>query len=702
MSTLVLARSFLPTFGGLPKDVQKKVNKLLEVFQEHTHAGVHLEKPNAVADPRARTVRVDQFWRGVVAAVGGSDDRHVLVDVMPHDDAYAWCERNVFEVNPATGAFEITDVEAIQDFARTRPATEPADKPLLEGVPDKHFTQLGIPDGVLPLARTVDSDEELEALAALLPDNQADALRGLAAGLAPETIYGELIAGEDPGDVDTEDLSTAVERPASGSMFYVVQDAADLEEVLNQPFELWRVFLHPNQRRLAYKTTFNGPAKVTGGAGTGKTVVAMHRAKYLAERAGDDDRILLTTFTKNLAANLETAFKDLAKSVANRVEINNVDSLAHQVVREAEGGQPRIATRPEAEWRAAAADAGVADLTPEFLSNEYDHIILGNDIRNRDAYFQVERAGQGVPLDRRGRAHVWKVVEGFEARLHRAGRRTFLQLTRDALDHLRQTGPRYRHVIIDEAQDLHPLQWLMLRAATTEAENDLFLVGDSHQRIYDRRVSLRSLGIHVVGRSHRLRLNYRTTEEILRWSAQLLTGLSYDDLDGGVDSLAGYTSTLHGPAPTARGYSERSDELVGLAEAVQAWRDSGVAEENIAVAARTKKVVADAANGLRTLGFRVADLDADRPGPGIRVGTMHRMKGLEFRCVAVVGVEEGLVPLPYAVCRQDDDPAQHDRDLQRERCLLFVACTRARDDLRLTWSGSASPFVRPVLEGAPA
>lgn len=703
MPTLVLARSFLPTFGGLPKEVQKKLDKLLRTFQETAHTGSHLEKPNAVADDRARTIRVDKFWRGVVAAVGGPDDKHVLVDVLPHDDAYSWCERNTFEVNPATGALEITDVAGIDTFSAAKPGPSPTPKSLLSDIPDKHFRQLGISERVLPLVRTLDSEEELETLATLLPESQGDALRGLAAGLSPEAIYAELVAGEDPGEVDTEDLSAAVERPASGSMFYVVQDAADLEEVLNQPFQLWRHFLHPSQRRLAHRKQYNGPVKVTGGAGTGKTVVAMHRAKYLAERADGGDRLLLTTFTKSLAANLQDAFKDLAPDVADRVEVDNVDALAYQIVRDAEGGQrPNLATNLEAEWLVALLDSGVTGYSPQFLANEYDHVVLGNDIRKQEQYFAVERSGQGVPLDRRGRADVWKVVEVFEARLRARKRRTFLQLIRDALDLLRATGPRYRHVIVDEAQDLHPLQWLMLRALVPEAPNDLFLVGDSHQRIYDRRVSLRSLGIHVVGRSHRLRLNYRTTEEILRWSAQLLAGQSFDDLDGGIDSLKGYTSALHGPSPRAEGHASRADELIALGEAVQAWLDSGVAPENIGVAARTKKLVRDASSALSDLGVTVAELDSGRSVPGVRVGTMHSMKGLEFRCVAVVGADDGIVPMPYAICDEKADPAQHARDMQSERCLLFVACTRARDDLRLSWAGPPSPFITPVLEGATA
>lgn len=702
MAKLILGRDFLPSYGQLPKDTQKKVAKLVETFEHHTGAGINLEKPNAIADPRARTVRVDQFWRGVVAALGGQEDEYVLVDVMAHDDAYAWCERNVFEVNPATGALEIQDIRALKDFGAGRAEPEPAQQPLLANIPDKSFTQLGISEQVIPLIRTVDGEVELEALAALLPERQADALLGLAAGLAPETIYAELVADDPPEAVDTEDLAAAAGRAASGGMFYVVQDAADLQELLNKPFDLWRLFLHPSQRRLAYKPVFNGPVKVTGGAGTGKTVVAMHRAKFLAEHAAPDERVLLTTFTKNLSASLEAAFKELAPDIAERVEVTNVDSLAHHIVREAEGRLPRVEPRVDAHWKAAANDAGVLDLPPEFLAAEYEHVILGQDLRDRQDYFKAQRAGQGVPLDRRARARVWAAVEAFGERLRRGGTRTFLQMARDAADHLVSQGPMFRHVVIDEAQDLHSQQWRMLRALAPEAPNDLFLVGDSHQRIYDRHVSLRSLGIHVVGRSHRLRLNYRTTDEILRWSLALLKGQSFDDLDAGADVLVGYRSTFHGPPPETAGFQHRQEECAALAREVKKWLADGLLPENVGVAARTNRIADEVAKHLGAQGVEITELGRETEGAGVRVGTMHRMKGLEFRAVAVVGAEEGTIPLPLAVCDATRDPAQHDRDMRRERSLLYVACTRARDLLRVSWTGKPSPFIPHQPQGRSA
>lgn len=698
MPRLVLGRDFLTSYGQLPKDTQKKVDKFIDLFRNHTGAGISLEKPQAIADDRARTVRIDRFWRGVVAALGGARDTYVLFDVLPHDDAYVWCERNRFDVNPATGAFEVQDVRALDDFATAQESTAGEDRPLLAGIPDKHLTQLGIPETVIPLVRTLDSEEELEALAALLPETQADALLGLAAGMSPETIYAELVAGESPGAVDTEDLAAAAERPASSGMFYVVQSAEELQDVLNKPFDLWRVFLHPSQRRLAYRERFAGPAKVTGGAGTGKTVVAMHRAKYLAERlTSPGQQILLTTFTINLADNLRRSFRDLAGPAADRVEVDNVDAVAYRVIQEAEGKRPQIVTETESLWRQAAAAAGVAGLEPAFLEGEYENVILAQDHRDRQAYFKARRSGQGVSLDRRARAEVWAAVEAFEAQLRASGARTFLQLARDAADHLAASGPKYRHIVIDEAQDLHPLQWRMLRALAPEADNDLFLVGDSHQRIYDRRVSLRHLGIHVVGRSYRLRLNYRTTEEILRWSIGLLTGETFDDLDAGRDSLAGYRSAFHGPQPDVVGHTNRNDELAGLADAVQSWMNHGLSANDIGVAARTRRLAVEAAKRLRAAGLPTVDLREGGDDDGIRVGTMHRMKGLEFRAVAVAGADAGNVPLKYAICDAEADPVQHRRDLQRERCLLFVACTRARDMLHVSWAGEPSPFLLPHL-----
>jgi superfamily I DNA/RNA helicase len=295
-------------------------------------------------------------------------------------------------------------------------------------------------------------------------------------------------------------------------------------------------------------------------------------------------------------------------------------------------------------------------------------------------------------------------MEGFLRELGSRGQRTYLQLAHDAAGYLdARTVKPYQHVIVDEAQDLHEAQWRLLRAAVPEGPNDLFLVGDSHQRIYDRRASLSQVGINIVGRSKRLRINYRTTHEILRWALAFLGDGDYDDLDLGVEaqSTSTYHSFLHGDAPTMVGFNAKAQELEALAAQVKRWVDGGVPEESIAVAARTKESLGQAESVLKRGGVAVCKLGPDLPsGDGVRLGTMHRLKGLEFRCVALIDVDDASVPLPLAVTPKSEDQVQHKADLRRERSTAYVAATRAREDLWIGWSGRPSPFLVPLLDQA--
>jgi len=708
MATLAISKEFLPDYGSLPQDVRKKVDALFSKFAEHTHAGIHLEKLGQARDPRARSVRIDQAWRGVVIAPE-KGDAYVLVRVLHHDKAYAWMERNVFGVNQATGALEIEDVTGIEAVVPALGSGEyDGAGTLFPESRDKDILQLGIPEKLLPTLHRISTDEELEGLSMYLPQGQADALNMIAAGYTAEEAYSELVAGEDPGVVDRQDVGAAVERPASRSMFYVVQEATELVEMLSRPFDLWRTFLHPTQRSLAYRQTYSGSARVTGGAGTGKTVVAMHRAKALADRvkSNGSKQILFTTFTKNLARSIQENLKLLGgPEILEKVDVVSVDKLSSRFVRDEESSALKICSDQVQEqmWDDVADELGIDEVGPlssAFVRHEWQQVVLAHGISSRAEYFAVPRMGRGVRLDRRQRAAVWDAIEEFTNRLVDQGQRTYLQMADAAAGYVstRSVKP-YSHVIIDEAQDLHPAQWRMLRAAVAEGPDDMFIVGDTHQRIYDNRISLSRLGINVRGRAHRLRLNYRTTHEILRWSLGLLSGETFDDLDEGVDTLVGYRSQLHGPPPTAMGYPSRSQELGGLVGRVREWIASGVEPEEIGIAARTHEVCGIVANALSKAGLEARELRGDEEGErgGVEVGTMHRMKGLEYRCVAIVNAGQDRIPLTWVVTPESDDPTQHRNDLLRERSLLYVACTRARDDLRVSWTGAPSPFIEPLL-----
>ncbi|MGV9595134.1 UvrD-helicase domain-containing protein [Streptosporangium sandarakinum] len=692
MARLGIDRDFLHDFGKLERSVQERVTEVFAKFEQATHAGLHLEKPNNARDPRFRTIRVDKFWRGVVLAPE-TGDSFTLLKVLPHDDAYVWAQRRRASVNTATGRIEIRDVATID--ATLPELTRMADRAprrLFDDVADADLRRLGVDEQTLAFARALTDVTQLEAARTFLPQNQWDALYGLAAGLTPEEVWAEL--GITPGrePYDPEDIAAAVER--TPERVVLVEGPGELMEVFRHPFALWRIYLHPTQHRTAH-ASFGGPARVTGGPGTGKTVVALHRAHHLA-RLGEGP-VLVTTFTSTLSASLEVGLMLLADSpgVRDRIEVRHVDQLSHQIFTERHGRPAILRDREEKDiWRRIVKRLDLP-FTETFLAEEWRHVVLAQRVTDAAGYLTAKREGRGRGLGARQKAQVWQAVWEFEQELRRRKVWTHETVCAEATRLLEERPDKpYRHVVVDEAQDLHPVQWRLLRAAVAEAPDDLFIAGDTHQRIYSSRFSLRELGINVAGRSSRLTLNYRTTAEILAWSLGMLHGERIDDMDGGLDTVAGYRSQVHGRPPELRGFRTQKDELDALAEKVRGWLDAGVEPGEIGVAARSNMLADAAITVLGRAGIPAKSLakahDAD---DAVRTGTMHRMKGLEFRCVAVIGVGEHQVPSPGAVTPAAEDALTHERDLQRERCLVFVACTRAREQLRVSWHGAPSPFL---------
>ena len=562
MAQLAIDKDFLDDYSKLEKSVRIAVKAAMDKFAGHTHAGVHLEKISKAKDERLRTIRIDQFWRGVVMAPD-SGDTYYLLKVMPHDKALEYAASRRLSVNQVLGVVEIRDQGALDEM---QPALESAahsatGAQLLGHVSDADLTQLGIDDNTRTIARLLTSVAHLEAMQTMIPEVQYVALYGLAAGQNPEEVWAE-ISQYAPADaaepIDPGNIVKAMERTPSKVVF--VGGASELDRILEHPFALWRTFLHPSQRKIAYAPKYAGPVQVTGGAGTGKTVTALHRAAYLARRSlgqldafGGKPAILITTFTRNLADALENQFGLLAEDagVRGRVAIATVDSLAAQVVARSRGSKPSpiYGSELSAVWEQVAGTMG--PFSGSFLSREWEQVILAQGVRSEQDYLTCSRAGQGMPLGKAQRREVWRFTGKAEAELAARGRDTFVQLADEAARALTEPGAAkpYRHVIIDEAQDLHPAQWRLLRACVPAAPNDMFIVGDPHQRIYDNRVSLAKVGISVRGRSRRLTVNYRTTQEILALAVPALGRGPVTGLDDETDSLTGYRSPLHGRRP---------------------------------------------------------------------------------------------------------------------------------------------------------
>jgi superfamily I DNA/RNA helicase len=337
-----------------------------------------------------------------------------------------------------------------------------------------------------------------------------------------------------------------------------------------------------------------------------------------------------------------------------------------------------------------------------FLRNEYRHVLLARGVRTRDDYRDVSRAGRGVRVRAPERVEIWPAFEEFEARTRQAGRFSSLQQTETVAALLEQLPTAlYDHVLVDEAQDLHASQWRLLRAITAVGPNDLFIAGDAFQRIYGDTVSLRSLGIETRGRSMRLRRNYRTTHQIVSWALGIVGDETVVDLDELGADLTGYHSVRHGPTPQFRAFADRAAELLGLAESIAQWLDDGHTEDDIVVVERTKSGLEEIVAALTCAGVSTGRMGRNGRIAGmVNVTTMHRVKGLEYPCVAVTGLSAQSVPPAGAVCPETDDPQQHAADSQTEKALIYVAATRARDELLISWNGSPTELIASDLADA--
>ncbi|WP_328440605.1 UvrD-helicase domain-containing protein [Streptomyces sp. NBC_00444] len=711
MPQLALDIGFLSELHTLQKPVKKgvidawKKFTALSLTQLLADKGLHVEKLKDAIDPHIRTIRISGFWRGVVLAPE-SGETFVLLKVLPHDEAIAWGRKQKSSINTATQAVEIRDAGALDalepSVGRLAVAGNP---PLFHAVSDGEMKKLGVDEDTLRRVRTLNSMDQLEMFAPFLPADQCEVLMYLATGWPVQDVWSDIVAHRAAAEPvsETEDFDTAVRR--TSSRIALVTASEELQDILEKPFAAWRVYLHPSQRRVAYRPTYWGPAQVSGGPGTGKTVVALHRVKHLLAGLGQGERILLTTYTNVLAASLRSGLRQLVADtrLLDRADVLTTDALANRVVSPPGGSDFKpLQGGEELEYWQRVIDELQLPWTAQFLDQEYRHVVMAQALSSLDEYRDARRKGRGSQLHPNHRPLVWQAVERFIDLLTADKRCTYLQRAALAADVLTATGPLYRHIVVDEAQDLHPVQWRLLRAAVGEGADDLFIAGDPNQRIYDSKVSLKALGIGVAGRSTTLRKNYRSTQEILRWSAALLLDQTVEGIAESEDdeALLHCRSALHGTIPETYPAADPEEESQALASRVRDWLNAGVRPEEIGVATRFTKTAKTVKSRLESQGIAVRTLRQDAPSDAhaVSVGTMHSFKGLEFRCVAVVGVRDGAIPYQKALTPPEIDRRQFETDLMAERCLLFVACTRAREQLYVSWSGRPSSFLSSLAE----
>jgi superfamily I DNA/RNA helicase len=699
-----------------------------KVMADPTAPGLHIEPIVGSRDKRVRTGRINDNFRAVMFLIREDPvPAYLLAAIKPHDAANTLAERVVLQTNPVNGVVEILDQADVEESAPPEAAHPARERtgPLV-GFKPAELEDVGIAAHIAARATAAESEEELLTVLDGAPPWQADVLLALATGTSLDDALDAVGATVDKARPPAESIEAALEVPGSQMDFIRVDNDDELRRVLEGPFKAWRTFLHPAQRRYAERETYNGAFRLSGGAGTGKTVVALHRARFLAQR-NPSARVVLTTYTTTLASNLRRDLDSLDASIPTSekpgsagVVVRGIDSLAHGVMAVVD---PRVFETVEPDllrgtgkglnllidnedrdlWQEVIDQAGddlPAELArPEFLRSEYRVVVLGQGISDEATYVRAPRPGRGTRLGRVQRRALWSLVDVYRRRLRMTRSVSFPELaalaakTLDA--HHDLTGQRLAdHVVVDEAQDLNAGHWKLLRALVAEGPNDLFICEDSHQRIYGEKIVLGRFGIAIRGRSRRLTLNYRTTAQNLRFAIGLLEGVDVTDLEGDDESTATYRSKLNGPHPDLKPCSTINEELDVVDSTLQRWFDDPDLEPNsigiLTRSARTRDLVK---RGLADRGVPVHVVSGTEPweGDAPALLTMHRAKGLEFRKVILVGIDDGQLPSQQAIRALPEDERADVMD--RERFLLYVAATRAREELVVTWHGHQSEFL---------
>ena len=705
---VAISSDFLTAFAKLPRQIQGKVTEFVNKFRNNpTSPGINYEKLTGGMDKKIYSVRIDDTYRGIVVRQEETGV-YILLWVDHHDKAYDWARKKRCEVNPKTGAIQVFDVQTVTE---TEPQTS-----IFSGVDDEQLLELGVPEAQIAFVRSFAVADEFYQAEESIPKDAYEYLSWLVEGFSFDEVV-ELIAldrEDQDGKKDNletnasqekeakeENLAKALVTPASMKAFVIVDGEDELRRIMAEPLEKWRVFLHPTQRKIVRKN-YSGPARVLGAAGTGKTVVAMHRAKQLASKLDGKEKILFTTFTANLSADIKENLKKICQvEDLRKIEVIHLDAWVNAFLRES-GFSAQIAYDETIDklWEQAFLLANV-DLPFEqsFYKEEWNRVVIAQEALSLEKYVKATRNGRGTRLDRKKRMQVWKVFENYQNLMKENQVRdinTAMYESEKLLEQAGKTG-RYQHIIVDEGQDFSDNAYRLLRAlAGKEHANDIFIVGDAHQRIYQNHPVLSRCGINVRGRSSILKINYRTTEEIRKYAFALLNGISFDDLDEETDLGDKCQSLTHGTRPGIENFKDASAELEYIVSEIKRLQENGAALKDICIVARTKKLLGDYTAQITKAGIKAYEIKRnkadDRSMDGVRMATMHRVKGLEFKYVFAVAINQRVLPLASAINRTD--AISEAESITSEKCLLYVALTRAQKGAYITSYGKKSELLQ--------
>lgn len=631
-------------------------------------------------------------------------DIHVLLWLGNCADVKEWADTHKCEVNSVTRSLQIYQV------SKASPLPVHDEASIFEKLSDEELLSIGLPQELLPKVRSISSQAGLEALQSNLPENVYEALTWYAQGEDWEQIKEAYI---DAYCDEKAVVPTTIGKLDTGR-FHIVTSDEELRSIMDKPLAQWRVFLHPLQKHIV-DNAWRGAVLVTGGAGTGKTVAAIHRARHLVRLPDwkDTDKLLFTTFTKNLALDLEQLLKQIcSREEMKRIQVQNIDAWLATFIRQ--HGTDKTIVYPgkkggiyencwDNAWASFDQPQGM-NLPESFYRSEFEEVVLPQHCMSNRDYILANRKGRGKILSRLQRKAIWPLFEDMRLQLQLQDAMTVEDAALFAVQEIEKNHPNgiYRAVIADEIQDFKPDMLKLLRAIATNVreldqpmEGDLFLAGDSHQRIYGRPVSFSSCGIEVRGRSRKLRLNYRTTDEIRKVADAIYAGVTVDNMDGENEKITGYAALRHGAVPETHLAKTFADEITWIIDRIETLQASGYTAQDICIVVRTNDLATTYAQALKTQGIAVHPISRNRPDDpdieGIRVATMHRVKGLEFKVVFVAALEQDNFH-----SLSEEDPVQAKARQSQENALFYVSASRASDLLFLSAVDQGNKFFELV------
>lgn len=685
-----IADTFTDSLARLTGEEQKLVKTAAFDLQLNPSSpGFSFHKLDRARDKNFWSVRVSSDLRLIVHR---TSDSLLLCYVDHHDKAYAWAEKRKLEVHPKTGAAQMVEIrERVEEITIKRQvkAAEllPAKPLVFANYVAETILAYGVPQEWVEDVLVATEDTLLD-LVDHLPSEAAEALLNLATGTKP------------PVPITFELKQNPFDHPDAQRRFRVMVNVEELERALDYPWDKWTIFLHPAQRELVERSN-SGPARISGSAGTGKTIVALHRTVFLA-RSNPDARVLLTTFSDALANALEIKLRRLISNeprLRERIDVVAMDAVGLRLY-ELNFGKPQRASRATIEALLSTAAEAARDhkFSRHFLLSEWEEVVDAWQVHSWEEYRDVRRLGRKTRLPEKQRAVLWSIFEQVRVELKNRGLVTNSELySRLAALIAESKNKPFDYIVVDEAQDIGIAQLRFLAAFRGVSPDSLFFTGDLGQRIFQQPFSWKALGVDIRGRSKTLKINYRTSHQI-RTQADRLLAPELADVDGNTEERAGTVSVFNGPAPLVGVHASPEDEI----KAVSAWLSERVSEgmkaHELGVFVRSDQELARARAAVEqaNLPFKILDEKMD-PGSGnVAISTMHLAKGLEFRAVAVMACDDEVIPSQHRI-EMIADEADLEEVYNTERQLLYVACTRARDHLMVTSVDPASEFLDDLV-----